>query len=134
MSHRMEPTGVRDRIPAADAVDAPRAIEIDPLVGELLDGARSAGARFETRAEIVDLRRVVTLAIERSQALIDAHGQRGHVALPDEPVVVSGDMASLVEVFAQLCINAVQFTEVGGHVWIDTTRCDGMAEVRVRDT
>lgn len=134
MSDRMDPT-VRDRIPAAHADDASaRAIEVDPLVDQILDGARSAGTRFETRAEIVDLRRVVTLAVERSQALIDAHGQRTHVAMPDEPVDVRGDMTSLLEVFTHLCINAVQFTEVGGHVWIDTARCDGMAEVRVRDT
>jgi CheY-like chemotaxis protein len=126
---------VRDRIHAADAANASaRTLEIDPLVDELLDGARSAGARLERRAEIVDVRRVVTLAVERSQALIDAHGLRVHVAMPDEPVVVRGDLTSLVEVFTQLCTNAVQFTEVGGHVWIDAAWRDGTVEVRVRDT
>jgi CheY-like chemotaxis protein len=131
----MEPTGARDRILADDAAEtAPRALEINPLVDELLDGARFAGMRLETRAEIVDLRRVVALAVERSRALVSAHGQRVHVAMPEEAVVVRGVLTSLVEVLTQLCTNAVHFTEVGGQVWIDTARCDGMAEVRVRDT
>ena len=134
MSPRKVPTSARDRIPA-DAAHAPRrAFEIDPLVDEVLDGARSASARFDTRADVVDLRRVVALAVERSQALIDAHGQRAHVAMPDEPVVVRGDSTALLDVFTQLCANAVQFTEVGGHVWIEAARCDGIGEVRVRDS
>jgi CheY-like chemotaxis protein len=53
---------------------------------------------------------------------------------PATPVVVDGDGARLVQVFANVLNNAVKFTPRGGRIWFTAEPQSGEIVVRVRDT
>jgi CheY-like chemotaxis protein len=76
---------------------------------------------------------VLRTAIETSRPLVDGAKQELTIALPAEPLCVSGDQVRLTQVFANLLNNASKYTDTGGHIWISASNVEGWAEVSVRD-
>jgi signal transduction histidine kinase len=104
------------------------------LVDELLDVSRITSGRLHLQRERIDLRDVVSHAIETLESDITERNHRLSTELPDAPVWLEGDPCRLEQVFVNLLANASRYTDAGGElaVWIHTK--DGHAVVRVRDS
>ncbi|HWB77908.1 MAG TPA: ATP-binding protein, partial [Nannocystaceae bacterium] len=103
------------------------------LIDDLLDVSRISSGKIELRRELVDLSQVLRDAVETSTAHISAAGHQLDVQLPDEPVLVDGDHARLVQVFGNLLANAAKYTPPKGHVELVLACEQGCAKVIVRD-
>ncbi|MCS0613356.1 response regulator [Massilia kyonggiensis] len=104
------------------------------LVDDLLDIARITRGKIELKREDVDLKVIAQMAVETSAALIEAHGHRLDVDLPEEPLPLEADVTRMVQVLSNLLNNAAKYTPAGGRVALSAWREDGHAVVAVSDT
>jgi PAS domain S-box-containing protein len=104
------------------------------LVDDLLDVARIRTGRVDLKIEPLDLRRVISEALEEVSDLIDARHQRLETSLPAVPVTVRGDATRLVQVVTNLLSNAAKYTDDGGRIAIRLSTEEGQAELQVSDT
>jgi signal transduction histidine kinase len=84
--------------------------------------------------ERIDLRVVVSNAIETLESAINERHHRLSTVLPDAPLWLHADPWRLEQVFVNLLANALRYTDASGElaVWVHTL--DGQAIVRVRDS
>jgi signal transduction histidine kinase len=104
------------------------------LVDDLLDVSRISHGRMRLRHERIDLRLVLSNAIETLQSDIKERNHKLAVALPDAPVWLQADPWRLEQVFVNLLANASKYTDAGGELaaWMHTR--DGQVVVRIRDS
>jgi signal transduction histidine kinase len=104
------------------------------LVDDLLDVSRISHGRLHLQRERIDLRVVVSNAIETLESDINERHQQLTTALPDAPVWLQADPWRLEQVFVNLLANAAKYTDAGGElaVWVHTR--DGQAVVGIRDS
>ncbi|MES2481637.1 MAG: ATP-binding protein [Pseudomonadota bacterium] len=86
------------------------------LIDDLLDVARISRGKIELRLDDVDLREVVTAAIEPAAAALDAKQHVLRVDLPDTPVRVRVDPVRIAQVLSNLLSNAAKYTDAGGRI------------------
>jgi PAS domain S-box-containing protein len=103
------------------------------LVDDLLDISRIGRGKIQLRKEPVELSQVVTLAVETSRPLIDAHRHELTVALPPAPVRLEADRDRLAQVVANLLNNAAKYTESGGRIRLTAAREGAAVVLRVED-
>lgn len=104
------------------------------LVDDLLDASRIRHGRMHLRCERMDLRVVVSNAIETLAADIKERNQQLTSALPDAPVWLQADPWRLEQVFVNLLVNASRYTEAGGALAVRMRSRDGRAVVGIRDS
>ncbi len=104
------------------------------LVDDLLDVSRISHGRLHLQRERIDLRVVVSHAVETLESDINERHQQLTTALPDAPVWLQADPWRLEQVFVNLLANASRYTDAGGElaVWMHTR--DGQAVVGIRDS
>jgi CheY-like chemotaxis protein/two-component sensor histidine kinase len=95
--------------------------------------SRITRGKLRLRAEPLDLAAAVQRAIESARPLIDQRRHRLHVSVPDERVMVHGDMTRLVQAALNLLNNAAKYTPEAGDIWVEVKSAGGEAFVRVRD-
>jgi PAS domain S-box-containing protein len=103
------------------------------LVDDLLDVSRITRGKVRLQSATLDLRIAVQRAIESSRPLLDRRQHRLHLAAPEAPVMVHGDLTRLTQVFLNLLNNAAKYTPEGGDVWVEVDGDERHAMVRVRD-
>jgi signal transduction histidine kinase/CheY-like chemotaxis protein len=104
------------------------------LVDDLLEVSRITRGLIEVQDEPVDLREVITAAIETSRSVIEVSDHRLTVDVPDEPLGVLGDSVRLTQVFANLLNNAAKYTDPGGTIDLIVRRTRHTVFVSVRDS
>jgi len=104
------------------------------LVDDLLDVSRIMRGKIQLRKETTDLAAVVSRAVETALPLLDAQGHELTVALPDQPLHLSGDVVRLTQIVANLLTNAAKYTDRAGRVWLTAQRQGDEVVIRVRDT
>ena len=80
------------------------------LVDDLLDLSRIDRGTIELRKERLDMAKVVEVALETSQPLIQEARHDLSVHLPQEPLWVTGDLTRLAQVVANLLNNSAKYT------------------------
>jgi PAS domain S-box-containing protein len=103
------------------------------LLDELLDVNRIARGQFAIERELVDVRDVLTRAIETSRPLIDSRRHGLEVSVPDQPARVLGDALRLTQTFVNLLNNAAKYTPEGGSIRLSAAVRGAEIEVRVID-
>jgi PAS domain S-box-containing protein len=103
------------------------------LLDELLDVNRIARGQFAIEHEPVDVRDVLTRAIETSRPLIDSRRHSLEVSVPDQPTRVLGDALRLTQTFVNLLNNAAKYTPEGGNIRVSASVRGAEIEVRVVD-
>jgi PAS domain S-box-containing protein len=103
------------------------------LVDDLLDVSRIIRGKIDLRKEEVDLVQVVHRAAETARPVIDAHGHVLKLSLPEQPVVVSGDVVRLAQAIANLLTNAAKYSRASAPIDLAVRREDGTAVVSVKD-
>jgi signal transduction histidine kinase/ActR/RegA family two-component response regulator len=104
------------------------------LVDDLLELARISRGNIALHFEKLDIASVLRSAIETSRPLIDAARHELRVALPSEPLPVSGDAVRLSQVFANLLNNAAKYTQDAGIITLTAGIDNGAVVVTVEDT
>jgi signal transduction histidine kinase len=106
------------------------------LVNDLLDVSRIIAGKLGIERRPVDMRGVVTSALEQQQPAAEAKRLRIElrVAVDAEGGFVLGDRDRLLQVVVNLVGNAVKFTPDGGAVAIELSRDAGDVVVAVSDT
>jgi signal transduction histidine kinase len=129
------------RLPQVSAADQQRAVDglgrqvthMSRLVEDLLDVSLVRRGKIALRWEAVDLKTVISNAVELSQPLVEAREHRLEVAQCPEPLWVSGDASRLAQVVSNLLTNAAKYTPEGGHIRLSAAREDGAIAIHVRD-
>jgi signal transduction histidine kinase/ActR/RegA family two-component response regulator len=104
------------------------------LIDDLLDVSRINRNKMELRRAPITVADVVSNAVETARPLIEASGHQLEIALPDEPLLVDGDLTRLAQVFSNLLTNSAKYTERGGRIRLEARRDAGDVVVSVRDT
>jgi len=103
------------------------------LLDDLLDVSRLTRNTLELRLERVDLREIVTSAVNTVRPLFEAVNHEVHLSVPVEPAFVEGDSTRLLQIVGNLLNNAAKFTDPGGRIDVELVRDEGTHVVQVRD-
>jgi PAS domain S-box-containing protein len=110
-----------------------QSLNLTRIVDELLDVNRVARGQLTIEKQAVDLRDVISRAVETSRPLIDAHSHRLHIGIADQPIECFGDPLRLAQVIVNILNNAAKYTPDEGDIWLTAVQVGGRAEVRIRD-
>lgn len=103
------------------------------LVDDLMDATRINSGKIHIHKTPLLLSQLIDQAVETSQPLLDLHRQKLVLALPVEPVWISGDLIRLSQLFSNLIINASKFSQEAQTIQITARQDAGMAVIAVRD-
>ncbi|MGY4515753.1 PAS domain-containing protein [Lysobacter sp. HA18] len=103
------------------------------LVDDLLDVSRVTRGLVELERVPVDLRAVVSTAIEQAQPLLQSRRHELHTSIGTGQFVVRGDFHRLVQVVSNLINNAAKYTPQGGVIEVRLAADDGRACLTVSD-
>jgi signal transduction histidine kinase len=103
------------------------------MVDELLDISRILRGQVVLRKEPVELQKVVDLAVETSQPLIEQHHHHLTVTLPTHPILLEVAPMRLAQVFSNLLNNAAKYTDPGGEISLSAEEAGCEIVVCVRD-
>ena len=118
---------------AADVIDR-QSRQMTHLVDDLLDISRITRGKLALRMQPVKLREVIEGAIETSRPLIDARGHQLTVDIPQEDLILNGDLTRLSQILSNLLNNAAKFTEPGGTISLAAKRDGGEVLISVKDS
>ena len=108
-------------------------LQMTRLVDDLLDVSRLTTGKFALRKERLELRDVISAALETSLPVIEQQGHELSVAVPDEPIFVDGDRVRLAQVVSNLLTNSAKYTHPGGTIRLSVARDDEAAVLAVTD-
>ncbi len=103
------------------------------LIDDLLDVSRITRGKIELRNQPVDLQTLIKVAVEAVDPLVAASNHQLALDLPQEPLLIAGDVARLTQVFANILHNAAKYTPPGGSIRVAAAKSDGVAVVTVSD-
>jgi signal transduction histidine kinase len=104
------------------------------LVDDLLDISRITRGVITLQQEKLSVADVITRAVETSRPIIDARGHELHIAQPQSPLVVYGDMTRLSQVVSNLLNNAAKFTPEAGRIDLTVKRIGNAIDVTITDS
>lgn len=103
------------------------------LVNDLLDLSRISSDKLELRREQVDLKDVITTAVETSLPQIEARGHVLSLHTSPTPLLVEVDPTRISQVFSNLLNNAAKYTAPRGRISLSVTEQAGQVAVAVAD-
>lgn len=103
------------------------------LVDDLLDASRVTRGLVELHKEPVDIKSVVTSAVEQARPLIQMKGHSLTVQNSASDFVVLGDRVRLVQIITNLLNNAAKYTPDKGDIVLSVTRLENRVCIEVVD-
>jgi CheY-like chemotaxis protein len=100
----------------------------------LLDIARINSGKLDLKTELVDLRHIVSMAVEASGPAISGGGHSLRVTMPPDPVLVRADATRLTQVFTNLLNNAAKYTPRSGEIALSADLVGNIIEIRLSDS
>jgi PAS domain S-box-containing protein len=130
---------MRLRAGSADAVVNVRGIierqvrQLAHLIDDLLDIARVTNGKLELKKETLDLKGIVSNAVETSLPLIEKGRHAFSLTLDPAPLPVSADATRIAQVIGNLLTNAAKYTPPGGTIRLSVEREGEEALISVVD-
>ena len=103
------------------------------LVDDLLDVSRVTRGLVQLDKTPLDIRQIVTDAVEQVNPLVRARQHHLALHLSPDAALVLGDKKRLVQVIANLLNNAAKYTPEGGHIVLKSEMRDGRIVLSVID-
>ena len=128
--------GLQD--PSGDRTQVSRVLQrqvqqLSALVNDLNDLTRIKQGRVHFEQRPFDIRDAIDAVAEAFRAVLAQQEVRLIVRIPDQPLLVVGDVSRMQQALANLLQNAGRATPAGGTVWIEACRRGGHVAVCVRD-
>ncbi len=115
-----------------DVIDR-QARHLTRLIEDLLDVSRISTGKIQLKRVPIDVRSVLTRAVDAAALVINAKNHHLEVRLPQEPLPTIADPVRLEQIVGNLLTNAAKYTDNGGSI-ILTGECDQESIViRVQD-
>ena len=108
--------------------------QLTRLVSDLLDVGRVMRGKVQLRREPLDVREIVSQAVEDHHRLFEARSLVLAADLPDAPAWVDGDSVRLSQIVGNLLQNAAKFTPAGGQVFVRVRQEAESVALTIRDT
>jgi signal transduction histidine kinase len=110
-----------------------KVMEMNGLIEQMIEAARLEDGALMLRPAEIDLRDVVTQAVEAARPLID---DRHEISLrsPERPVQVRVDAERVKTIISNLISNAIKYSPSGGTIECELTARGGIARVAVKDS
>ncbi|HEU4850832.1 MAG TPA: PAS domain S-box protein [Telluria sp.] len=131
---------MRMRVDSVETVTQVRGIierqvkQLSHLINDLLDIARVTNGKIDMKKESVDLKAVVSNAVETSLPQIEKGQHEFSMKLDPSPLPVSVDAARIAQVISNLLTNAAKYTPNCGKIELSVQRDGDEAVISVRDT
>lgn len=103
------------------------------MVDDLLDVSRVTRGLIKLETVRLDAKRIAAEAVEQVRPLIEARGHWLSLHTPAEAAMVDGDRKRLVQVVANLLVNAAKFTPQGGEIDLRIEVEAGRVSIEVAD-
>jgi PAS domain S-box-containing protein len=103
------------------------------LIDDLMEISRVTRGMIKLRQQPASLNLLLRHAIDSVQPLLEEKGHQLDLDLAAESLGVFGDPTRLEQVFANLLINAVKYTDDGGSILVESRPDEDHAIVRIRD-
>jgi PAS domain S-box-containing protein len=126
--------GAPDEIARARSIMERQVGHMVVLIDDLLDVSRISRGKMMLRREPLELSVAIAHGIEAARPLVKRFGHRLSVALPDEPIVVEGDLTRLAQVVGNLLTNSAKYTPPGGDIRVAAERQRDEVVLTVSDT
>lgn len=107
--------------------------QMSRLVDDLLDMSRIALGKLTLQGQRLDLKVVLTQAVQSVTPSAEARSHALSVSLLDGPLWVEGDPGRLLQVFVNLLNNAVKYTPPNGQISVTANREGSQAVVSIKD-
>ncbi|HSU83674.1 MAG TPA: ATP-binding protein, partial [Thermoanaerobaculia bacterium] len=104
------------------------------LVDDLLDVSRISVGKITLQRKPLEIAQVVAAAVESSRPLIDSRGHNLTVMVPQEPLLIEGDLTRLSQAMTNLLNNAAKYTPPAGEIRLTVEKEGEMVAIRIRDT
>jgi len=104
------------------------------LIDDLLDVARISGGKLELKRERVDLKGLLSSAVETSLPLVEAGQHQLEVDVPEGALMVDADATRIAQVVANLLNNAAKYTPSGGRIVLSLRQDGATAVITVSDS
>ena len=131
---------MRLRVGSAETVMKVRGVierqvkQLSHLINDLLDIARVTNGKVDIRKESLDLKDIVSNAVETTLPLIEKGHHELSVKLHGAPLPVSADATRIAQVIGNLLSNAAKYTPHGGKIALTVERAGNEALVSVIDS
>jgi signal transduction histidine kinase/CheY-like chemotaxis protein len=89
------------------------------LIDDLLDVARVTRGLIKLDCETMDMRQVISLAVEQVMPLIRTRRHHLELCLPPVPALASGDRKRLIQVVTNILNNAAKYTPEEGRIEVN---------------
>jgi PAS domain S-box-containing protein len=122
---------VEERTQRAVAVIERQAQRLNALIDNMLDLSRIQRGQLSIERRPVDLRALVTRAVEEQRQSLTDHVMTLNSL--DEPLIVHGDELRLEQVVTNLLSNAVKYSPQGGPIRVRLSAVDRAAQLSVSD-
>lgn len=103
------------------------------LVDDLLDLSRLTRGRLEIVRAPFDLRESIARAVDMVQPQLMHRRHTLTTRVPDEPLIVNGDIDRIVQVLTNLLTNAIRYTPAAGSIGLTALRSDDRVRVSCED-
>jgi PAS domain S-box-containing protein len=121
------------RVNKASEVISRQVRHMTALVDDLLDVSRVTRGLVQLDIESVDIKSVVSSAVEQARPLIESRSHSLVVKTDSSQAVVQGDRTRLVQVIANLLNNAAKYTPQGGEITLGVASRDGEVHIDIID-
>jgi signal transduction histidine kinase len=103
------------------------------LTDDLVDINRITRDKMTLKRERIDLKQVVTAAVETIRPVIEQQGHTLALHMPPGPVWLDADFVRLAQVFGNLLDNAAKYTDSGGDIRLSVELAGSEVLVIVKD-
>jgi signal transduction histidine kinase/ActR/RegA family two-component response regulator len=104
------------------------------LVDDLMEISRVTQGKLALHRQRVALSDALQGAVEAARPLIASSGHDLSLAFADTPILLDADPTRLTQMVQNLLNNAAKYTPRGGRISLSTSREEGEAVIRVRDS
>ena len=118
---------------AAEIIER-EAINMNRLIGDLIDVSRMHSGALELRCKRAPLSELMERAIESAGLFASDHGHRLSVSLSSEPIYLQMDVLRLCEALHNLIANACQYANRPGHVHVRVQRNGARVSILISST
>ncbi len=121
------------RVAHAGAIITRQVKHMTDLIDDLLDVSRVTRGLIELERDELDLKVVISSAIEQAQPLFESRKHELVLRLPSTPAFVQGDRTRIVQAVSNLLNNAAKYTPQGGKISLTLETRDQQLAVSVAD-